>query len=366
MTVNADYAPLEYLGNGVAKTFPITWPFVDVRDVVVGIITGTTLNVISPANFTVVQTTSGGSVTLNTVPATGARVRIIRATPMRQPDVLRTGGEYSPRTVELMVDRAVMMIQQLAVGTLQITFDDLTGEFVWDAKGNRIIRVGDPVGEHDAVNLRSVLLLVEQIQSGGGSVSVSPKYWEFTGDGSETVFELPGADVADPLFYQVVINGLTKEPYDEYAIEVGTGGLHSLKLLTPPANGVEGWVILRGLARPAAGDLRRIPILNVDTAAETLNRASEFALLRCTAINGCALTIPPNQGGQLDFMTGSYFSVVQKAAQPVELVAGAGVEILVPEGYRALTRALNSVISATCESATADVWLLTGDLALAA
>ena len=50
-----------------------------------------------------------------------------------------------------MVDRAVMMIQELAVGTLQITFDDLTGEFVWDAKGNRIIRVGDPVGCGSAV-----------------------------------------------------------------------------------------------------------------------------------------------------------------------------------------------------------------------
>ncbi len=79
-----------------------------------------------------------------------------------------------------------MQLQQLLDSGMQLVQDPDSGEFVWDAKGSRIIRVGDAKGDADAVNFRTVLVLIEQIQNGGGSVGIAPKFWSFEGDGEVT------------------------------------------------------------------------------------------------------------------------------------------------------------------------------------
>lgn len=51
--------------------------------------------------------------------------------------------------------------------------DPTTGEFVWDAKGNRLINLKAGTNDTDAVNVGQMQAYVEEVGSGG--VGVSPR-----------------------------------------------------------------------------------------------------------------------------------------------------------------------------------------------
>lgn len=363
MTVSTNSRRREYQGNGVTQVFNGPMAYTQ-GHVLAYTLAGGVLTLLPSSSYDVEKlgAENGTRVTMHTPPASGVKLILLRTMPYSQDVDITNQGAFHAETIEKGFDALAMQIQQLNDNTMQLVFDQTSGQFVWDAEGNRIVRVGDPEQEADAVNLRSMLLFFEQVQAGGGA-SVTPKYWEFTGNAEDDLWELEGADVSDPLFYDVVLEGLTLEPYDQFVIETGTNGVRSVRLIDVPASGAEGFVILRGLARPASSDLRRIPMIPVPEAELIANRASEFALLLCTNVAGCEVTIPASNGNQLDFLTGSYFSVVQQASQPVSFVAGGGVTLKVAAGFTATTRAIDSVITASCLSATANVWQVTGDLA---
>src|SRR3546814_13364730 len=66
MTVSANYAPLEYAGNGVTVNFPVTWPFDAAASLLVTEVddaTGASVLKALTTHYLVTQTRTGGTVT---------------------------------------------------------------------------------------------------------------------------------------------------------------------------------------------------------------------------------------------------------------------------------------------------------------
>lgn len=369
MTVSANSRRREYQGNGVTQVF--NGPMAYARaHVFAFLVKAKVMTLVPQSAFDVEKlgAESGTRITMHTPPAADEMLLLLRTMPYTQDTDITNQGAFHAETIEKGFDALEMQIQQLVDGTIQLVFED--GEFVWDAKGSRIVRVGDPSGDQDAVNLRTLYLVIEQIQNGGGVVGVNPKYWEFTGNGEDTDFELPGSDVSDLLFYDVVVAGLSKEPYDEYTIVPASDGSDfAVRFPAALANGVEGFVILRGYAKPYVGNppvtTLRIPIIDVDGTTFTADKSSEFSLLRTTNVNPCLLTIRQNAGDVFDWGDGSYFSVCQRGNGQARIVADTNVTLVVPSGFLPYTRTAGSIISAVCEYAEGDTWIISGDLASA-
>ena len=369
MTVSSNSRRREYQGNGVTQVF--NGPMAYARaHVYAFLVKGNTMTLVPSASFDVEKLgyESGTRVTMHSPPAADEMLLLLRTMPYTQETDITNQGAFHAETIEKGFDALEMQIQQLVDGTIQLVFED--GEFVWDAKGSRIVRVGDPRADQDAVNLRTLYLVIEQIQNGGGVVGVSPKYWEITGDGEDTDFELPGSDVSDLLFYDVVVEGLSKEPYDEYTVVPASDGSDfAVRFPAPLPNGAEGFVILRGYAKPFTGttpvQTLRIPIIDVDGITYTVDKSAEFALLRTTNVSPCLLTLRANQGDLFDMADGSYFSVCQRGDGQARIVADDGVTLVLPGGFLPYTRTAGSIISAVCEYAEGDTWIISGDLAQA-
>ncbi len=143
---------------------------------------------------------------------------------------------------------------------MQLVQDPDSGEFVWDAKGSRIIRVGDAKGDADAVNFRTVLVLIEQIQNGGGSVGIAPKFWSFEGDGEVTDFRWPAPTSWTPCSttpHWRKRPGLETTWYRSPATQIlpGCEGVApAIRFTTALADGQRGFTTLRGYARPWIGE----------------------------------------------------------------------------------------------------------------
>lgn len=366
MTVSANSRRREYQGNGVTRVF--NGPMAYVRaHVFAFLVKGKVMTLVPAANYDVSRlgAENGTTVTMVTAPAADEMLLLLRTMPYTQEVDVTNQGAFHAETIEKGFDALEMQLQQLSDGTIQLIFED--GEFVWDAKGSRIVRVGDAVGDQDAVNLRTLYTIVEQIQNGGGVVGVKPKYWEITGNGEDTDFDLEGADVSDLLFYDVVVAGLSKEPYDEYTVIPATDGASfAIRFPAPLADGVEGFVILRGYAKPFTGNTPvqtlRIPLIDVPDTTYTVDNSAEFALLLTTNVAPCLLTIRAHAGDIRDMKDGSYFSVCQRGDGQARIVAAPGVTLVVPGGFLPYTRGPGSIISAVCEYAEGDTWILSGDL----
>ncbi|MGH8037088.1 MAG: hypothetical protein ACREPD_05035 [Stenotrophomonas sp.] len=287
-------------------------------------------------------------------------------------------GDLMASTLNDDQDSPVMMIQQLAAGAMQEVPDPETGLFVWDAKGNRIIRVGDAIADADALNLRGALRLIEEVQNGGGSIGINPKFWQFVGDGEVTDFPLAGADVDDPLFYDTAAeltagagNYKVSRPVDadgvgEFLIVPGVSGAPpAIRFQTPLADGVRGFTTLRGYARPWIGPS---PIYTVAprivsiTSNTTLAGDMHNTLILANSATPITLTIRANTGSAVDWKEGQFFSVQQVGAGQVTLAIEGGGLMTVPVNFQSKTRDVGSVISATCTAPDADAWTAAGDL----
>ena len=114
MTVSTTTRVTRHNGNDVATSFSTGWKFDDTAWVSIVLIAadGSTT---SPA-FTVTGAgaASGGTVTLTSVvPATGEELLVIRTIPDTQPTSLSNLGAFLPRTVERVLDRLTMQVQEL-------------------------------------------------------------------------------------------------------------------------------------------------------------------------------------------------------------------------------------------------------------
>ncbi len=373
MTISANDRRKTYVGNGVATTFPGPRAFLASH---IQVFTGThpVYTLVPPSQYTVTGLrASTSTVTFNAAPALNRDVLILRTVPLDQPADITNQGAFLPEIHEDAFDYRVMQLQQLLDSGMQLVQDPDSGEFVWDAKGSRIIRVGDAKGDADAVNFRTVLVLIEQIQNGGGSVGIAPKFWSFEGDGEVTDFPLAGADVLDALFYDTALEKtagagdyLVSKPGDFQILPGGDGVAPAIRFTTAPADGQRGFTTLRGYARPWIGET---PIYTVAprivsvTGNTTLAGDMHNTLILANSPNPITLTIRANTGGSVDWKAGQFFSVMQIGAGQVSLaIEGGGGQLNVPASFEAKTRAQRCIISATNIAPDADAWVAAGDM----
>ncbi len=379
MTISANDRRKTYVGNGVATAFPGPRAFLASH---IQVFTGThpVYSLVPPSQYTVTGLRANTStVTFNAAPALNRDVLILRTVPLDQPADITNQGAFLPEIHEDAFDYRVMQLQQLMDNGMQLVQDPATGEFVWDAKESRIIHVGDATQDMDALNKRTALVLIEEVQNGGGTVGVSPRLWTFVGDGEVTDFPLAGADVTDPLFYDTAVelaanagNYKVSRPVDangvgEFLIVPGVSGAPpAIRFQQPLGDGVRGFTTLRGYARPWIG---QPPIYTVApriisvTGNVTLGGDMHNTLILANSAGPITLTIRANTGGSADWKEGQFFSVMQVGAGQVTLaIEGGGGQLNVPASFEAKTRAQRTIISATNIAPDGDAWVAAGDM----
>lgn len=381
-----------------ATVFPYDFKIITDTDLMVSV-DGVAKTVDVDFTLTGVGSDTGGDVTFLTPLVGGESVVRRRNMAFQRLTDFQTLGDLRADTLNNDQDAPVLMIQQLAALAFLGKYL-ASGEFVWDAEGHRIINLGDASADTDAVNLRTLLQKLGDYTSLG--LNTDPRFWEFTGDGTETVFYLPGADVSSPLFYDVYVAGVAIEPTDGYAITIAADTTGSfITFTTAPANLAECWVVLRGYAKPFGADLFNnqtfldllqslitntfnessqvlelgalrslIPLADVSASSATVDGSKESYLLRCTNGAATTLTVRANDGTTaLDWATNPqaapYFSVVQRGAGQVTVQPAAGVTITTPTGYLPKTRTAGSVITLTGDYIAGGQWICSGDMALA-
>lgn len=212
---------------------------------------------------------------------------------------------------------------------------------------------------------------VIQLLNESGIIGVKPLVWHFVSAGG-TDFDLPGADLDAPSFFDVYVNRLGQEPTTDFTILVPAdpGDPRTLRMTTPTAANDVVFVVLRGSAKPYDGGApltvedKRIKMIEVSGSTYFVDQDSEFALLRSTGAANATITVKAISS--LNTMkTGSYFSVSQRGTGPVTIAADPGVNLIIPAGCLAQTRALNCTLSLTCEDADTNSWIVSGDLAKA-
>jgi hypothetical protein len=115
MPITAQYAPISSPSAGDSAPIPVTWPFAAPTDLVVyerttatGVETEETYGV----DYTVTWTPNGGTVTPLRLRPVGTSWIIERRTDITQPSSLRNGGPYNPETVENVLNRSTLQIQE--------------------------------------------------------------------------------------------------------------------------------------------------------------------------------------------------------------------------------------------------------------
>ncbi|TMN24494.1 hypothetical protein [Pseudoxanthomonas sp. X-1] len=372
MTITSTDQRKAYEGNGLATQFvgPRAFKAEHLR-VFVGNDPSYTL--VPTSQYTVRGLSANQTVvTFNTAPASGKDILILRTVPYDQPTSVTNQGVFLPQIHEDAFDYRVMQIQQLVDGSLSLVFEDGSGEFVWDAKGSRIINLGNALNPGDAVNLTTLFKYIDQAATGG--IGVDPKYWPWVGDGTTKAFPIPGADVSSPLMFDTAQEQtagagryLVLDPAVDFTIEIASDPTESLlRMAVAPANGVHGFTVMRGFARPYSGDppLTTVaPIVTTVTANTVVDAASQNALLIVDASADVTITIRSNTGSSTqDWTLGEGFSVQQKGAGKVTLAMQSGGTITPSPGFLAQTRGQGSIISATCTNPATNAWASSGDL----
>ena len=155
MTVQTSSNVATGIGNGVTTVFPVGYKFNEESDLVVLRIddatsAAETLTLNSDYTVQGAGNEAGGSVTMAAPLAVGKTLTITRIVDILQLTDLRNQGKFFAEVHEDSFDKFIMIMQQLfqAVGdSLQLN----AARNRWDAKGRRIINVGDPVDAQDAV-----------------------------------------------------------------------------------------------------------------------------------------------------------------------------------------------------------------------
>lgn len=102
MTISANYKPIEYIGNGVARNFVPPFKFFD-NEIVV------TIN----GNITKAYEILNGTVIFNTAPADGAVIVFKRNVPLSQDVTFIEGENFPANDFEYSLDRIYMALQEL-------------------------------------------------------------------------------------------------------------------------------------------------------------------------------------------------------------------------------------------------------------
>lgn len=119
MAINTTISRVQYNGNSLTVSFPVTFKFIQNSDIVAELDDGTTVTTwVLDTDYTLsgAGVDTGGTLTATTAPATGETLTIYRQVTLTQESDLVTTGAFNSQTVEDMVDKCVQMIQQLNDG----------------------------------------------------------------------------------------------------------------------------------------------------------------------------------------------------------------------------------------------------------
>lgn len=298
------------------------------------------------------------SVEITPAVAAGRRVVIFRSTEKSVPLVDYTNGSIlTEKNLDLANEQAIFAIAEIMDGLNAAAIDIQS-------------QVQEVVDMNMLVN--SVYESVLQLLASGGIVSVNPRVWGDVGNGEDTDFPLVGADVDGSAFYDTYLDGVGLEPSIDYTVVMGeTSADTVLRFTTAPPLGVRWFTVLRGYAKPYTGPqpltTLRIPVLAVPGDTFFIDQAVEFALLQCTNVAGCAVTVKliPEEGDSATKMgTGSYVSLKQVGAGQIVIDADPDVTVVCPEGYLPKSRDAGSIITLVCNAGDTNEWTLAGDLAI--
>jgi hypothetical protein len=144
-----------YTGDGVTLDYAIPFAYVRPTDVVV---TYVETKVAVP--FTFLNT---GVIRLASPPALGVKFKVARVTPIDTPEVVFHNASTSTgKQVNTEVTQLLNSLQEdrNRIGYIEDNAFLLNEAGEWDAKGHRIIHVGDAVDAEDAMNRQSVVAMV--------------------------------------------------------------------------------------------------------------------------------------------------------------------------------------------------------------
>ncbi|ALD78835.1 Phage tail fibers [Citrobacter portucalensis] len=156
MTVSTEVDHNDYIGNGVTTSFPYTFRIFKKSDLVVQVadlsenLTELTLD----TDYTVTGAGgyTGGNVVLSSPLANGYQISISRELPVTQETDLRNQGKFFAEVHEDAFDKLTMLIQQVRSWlSLALRKPSFVANY-YDAKGNKISNVADPVNGQDVVN----------------------------------------------------------------------------------------------------------------------------------------------------------------------------------------------------------------------
>ncbi|EJL90279.1 hypothetical protein [Pantoea sp. GM01] len=154
MTVSTVVNHEQYDGNGTTTVFPYRFRILKDSHMVVtasnpdGLLT--TLVLGTDYTITGVGLVSGGSVVLNSALATGWQISLDRDLPAVQETDLRNQGKFFAETHEDAFDYLTMLVQRaLSVFGLALRKPSWIAKY-YDAQGNRIANLGDPINPQDA------------------------------------------------------------------------------------------------------------------------------------------------------------------------------------------------------------------------
>jgi len=224
----------DYTGDGSNTFFAINFEYLEDEHVTVE------LDGVATSDFVINTDQPTKRAEMTTAPAIGVNVRVRRQS---QRDTDLVDFENGSVLTESELDRAYRHNRYLhqEIGELNdSSLQKVQGSTSWDAKGEQIKNVGAPTDGTDATTKNYVDSAITSLATGTAN---PPNFSKFTGDGSETEFNLTfttnsGASQA----MLVTIDGEVQDP-DDYTLVAGS---NTLRFDTPPGNLKEILAIERG------------------------------------------------------------------------------------------------------------------------
>lgn len=303
------------------------------------------------------DTPPGNRIKVSPVPAAGRKLMVFRQTDISKLLVrFQDGKLQTGRNLDLNSTQLIMAIQEILDGL---------------RNNNQIVeqQIGTIVDLNRIIT--DIYRQVLELLASGGIVSVTPKVWAGVWSAAEetlgdTDFEIVGADVSDSGFYDTYIEGVGLEPGTDFSVALD--GVPKIRFARGDwPEGTRWFTILRGYAKPYTGPqpvtTLAYPIIRSPATAYFVDQKDAFSVVLLnaqTAVTATLKLIPEVPGNKIT--TGTFITLVQRGGV-VSLTSDPGVNLIIPGGTLARTRAMNSAMSLTCLDADANEWLVSGDLA---
>lgn len=234
------------------------------------------------------------------------------------------------------------------------------------------------VTNSDAVNTAQLNQAIEDALGAGGNYQVTPVVYSFVGDGVVVEFPIPGANVPAATFYDTALeltanagDYVVQKPYEDFTIVIDPDDAQNsaIRFAVAPGNGVRGFAVARGYARPFIGGdflttVAPTVVTNVTqiVAGTPVDNSFHNTLVVFNEAGPVTVYLRKNTGAANDWQDGQYFSAVNLGAGQLTFANEDTGAIIPSPGFNPKTRGTGSVITATCYFPDGDGWLASGDL----